>query len=144
MKRYIIFLLCMLLFSSCCHQESELTREHGPELQAAYEEFTEAVAVAYETGNTSQLENVATGYELEYRQETADYADARKTAERWRVDIIQVIVKEYSTDAAMIYVEQRVPAVEERPGFEAVRIVSFQMVDGKWKVSKVDPYPFKS
>jgi len=121
-----------------------LTRKYGPELQAAYEEFTEAVAVAYETGDVSQLEDTTTGDELEYHQETANYADAKATAGQWRIEVIRVIVREYSTDAAMIYVEERVPATAGRSSFETVMIVSFQMVDGKWKVSKVEPYPFKS
>ena len=145
-NRYTTLLLyySVLLLSGCCYQKSELTQEYGSELQAAYEEFTEAVAVAYETGDTSRLEDTATGHELEYRRETTGYADAKATAGQWRVAVIRVIVREYSTDTAVIYVEERVPATAGRPGFETVMIVRFEMVDGKWKVSEVEPYPFQS
>ncbi len=142
-----MLLLCIVPLFVCvsvmCFWSGELTRKYGAELQAAYEDYTKAVMLAYETGDTSQLLDTTTGYKLRHHLETIR-TEATETVLEWvRIKVVRVTVREYSATTAEIVVEQKhvgdIPVITEQ-GRKSVQIVKFQKVDGKWKVSNIYPY----
>jgi hypothetical protein len=134
------FFVCV---SAMCSWRSELTRKYGAELQAAYEDYTKAVMLAYETGDTSQLQDTTTGYKLRHHLETIRTKAAETVLEWLKIEVIRVTVREYSATTAEIVVEQKHIgdiSVITKQDRRSVWVVKFQRVDGKWKVSNIYPY----
>jgi hypothetical protein len=136
-------LLCLagaLFYSGRFSETRRLTEDHGAELQDVYEEFAEAVVVAYETGDTARLSDVATGYELRHHLETAGTESAARQAEWWKVEVIRATVREYSEDAAEALIEYQVVGDIPDKGYRSVWIVYYRRVDGEWRVSSLESY----
>jgi len=137
-----VLLVCVACFP--LGSRAALTREHGPELQAAFEAYSSAVADAYETGDTSRLTDVAVGYPLRNHLEVSEYENARTSAEWWKTVVLSLEVTKYSPEAAEILVRLKAigdVSVTSEQDREYSRLVSFQKVDNVWKVSSYQSVP---
>lgn len=135
-----ICLIFQLISCSLGNPSVKLTKQYGAELQTVYENYKDVVAVAYETGDTSRLPDVAVGYSLENVARTVSTEDAKTIAEWWKVEILAITVTEYLTDTAEATIEEKAIGDIALQGNKRVQTVSFQRDGGLWKVSNVGPY----
>jgi hypothetical protein len=105
-----------------------------------YENYKSVAALALETGDTSQLADVAIGYELDNLTRMAGNQDAKTVAEWWKVEVLSIEVTEYLTDTAEAVIQERVLGNIARPEQKNVWIVEFQQDDHTWKVSGFESY----
>jgi len=135
-----IGLLFLLTSCSVANPSAKLTEQHGLELRTTYENYKSVVALALETGDTSQLADVAIGYELDNLAEMTGNKDAKTVAEWWKVEVLSITVTEYLTDTAEAVIQERVLGNIARPEKKNVWIVEFQQDDHTWKVSGFESY----
>ncbi len=153
-KRYALVLIGLLIvlltYVFYCQtrptaEERRLTSMYGDELEAAYRAYREAVLLAYETDNISQLYETATVYALEQHLRTLTSENIDDVAEWWKVELVSFTVKEYSSDRAIIVVvEKYIGNIPERSrGHTRPWRFRLEKDNGKWKVSGQES-PFSS
>jgi hypothetical protein len=137
-----VLFICTFCHSPEYYRHAESTAKYGEELQAAYEDYTSAVVIAYEKGDTSHLQDAATGYALKSHLETTGSEGAKSAVEWWKVEVVSITVNEYLTDTAEILVgEQVIGDISDEVGRMQSWICKLQKADGKWKVSSCGSVP---
>ena len=116
-----------------------LTVQYGPDLQTAYENYKQALVIAYETGDTSGLKASASGYALQEAVKVSMHEDARGIAQWWKkASVSDVRVLEYDTDTAQIAVTVGVTSTAGIPvNIPKVLpfICDFSKEEGQWKIT---------
>lgn len=113
-----------------------LTEQYGSELQRVYEQYRQAQVIAYETGDTTALEAVATGYAVETPEQIAQYQNPQGMAEWRKVKVVSLRVVEYYTDTAQIFLSERlIGDVQEDAPSVLPNICLLQKEQEVWKVA---------
>ncbi len=129
----------------CCRvgptdEQRELTQLYGDEFTEVYNAYLRSVLLAYETNDTSQLQETTIGYELKKHIEGANSKSAPDVAEWLKVELFSLSVKDYSENRAIISVGQRyignIP--EHSRGNVNPRVVRLEKINGKWKVAHTE------